>query len=447
MKKLLLLPALVVGITSQAQPFWGERATGFSTASTGVNEIRYVDANNVWISGYDGSGGAATFRVFSKSADGGETWGAGAITLGSTDLGIGSLSPVSGSVAYVAAFPNTATVQGGVWKTENGGTSWTKQPSASYNTGTDSFTNIVHFFDANNGITAGDPASGYFEIYTTSNGGANWTRVPSTPALVPQDGEYGYTRIYETFGNTIWMGTNKGRLLRSSDRGLTWQVFSTPNTDFGSADLGAAFSFQSETQGIMIGNDYTQYRTSDGGQTWSTAEFPDGLIRNGDVTYVPGFPNFLVCIGPDALDEVRGSSYSIDGGDSWNDFGEPMDAVVAVEFFDGTHGLASGFTATAVDGGIYKWLSDFNEFLAAVDFQSTKAITVSPNPTNGNLNIVGKNISNVTVFDLLGKQVSNANYTSLDNVTLNLSGVNSGIYMVKVTNNAGAVSTIKVVKQ
>lgn len=447
MKKLLLLPILVVGVSLQAQPFWGERATGFSTASTGVNEIRYVDANNVWITGYDGSGGNAQFRVYSKSLDGGETWTPGAIALGSNDLGIGSLSPISSSVAYVAAFPNTATVQGGIWKTENGGTSWSKQPSASFNTGTDSFTNIVYFWDANNGVSAGDPASGYFEIYTTSNGGANWTRVPSAPALIPQDGEYGYTRIYETYGNTIWMGTNKGRLLRSSDRGLTWQIFSTPNTDFGDADLGASFSFQSETEGIMIGNDFTQYRTSDGGATWSAPEFPDGAIRSGDVTYIPGYPDFLVCIGEDLLDAVRGSSYSIDNGLSWNDFGEEMDAVSAVEFFDGTHGLASGFAASAIDGGIYKWLSDFNEFLATVDFQSTKAITASPNPTTGILNIAGKNISNVTAFDILGKQVSTANYTSLDNVTLNLSGMNSGIYMVKVTNNAGAVSTIKVVKQ
>ena len=449
MKKLLLLPALVVGLTAQAQDgvFWGERATGFSSPSTGVNEIRYVDANNVWITGYDGSGAATQYRVFSKSQDGGETWTAGPISLGSNDLGIGSLSAVSATTAYVAAFPNTATVQGGIWKTENGGSSWTKQPSASYNTGTDSFTNIVHFFDANNGVTAGDPASGYFEIYTTSNGGANWTRVPSSNIPLPQDGEYGYTRIYETVGDKIWMGTNKGRMLISENRGLNWSVVDTPIVDFGSADLGGSYSFETATKGIIIGNDYAQYRTNDGGLTWSDAEFPDGTTRNGDVTYVPGFPDFLVSIGPDFNDDARGSSFSLDNGVTWTDFGEPMDAVSVVEFFDGTHGLASGFTVTPVEGGIYKWLSDFSEFLATVDFQSAKAVVATPNPTTGILNIAGKNISNVTAFDILGKQVSSANYTSLDNVTLNLSGMNSGIYMVKVTNNAGAVSTIKVVKQ
>jgi len=448
MKKLLLLSVLVTGLSAQAQEFWGERATGFTTASTGVNEIRYVDGNVVWVTGYDGSGGGAQFRVFSKSGDGGETWTPGPITLGSTDLGIGSLSPVSSSVAWVAAFPNATTVQGGIWKTENGGTSWTKQPSASFNTGTDSFTNIVYFWDSNVGVSAGDPASGYFEIYTTLNGGANWTRVPSSNIPAPLDGEYGYTRIFEVAGtNTIWLGTNKGRLLRSSDRGVTWSIWQTPNTDFGDADLGASFTFQNETEGLMIGKDFTQYTTSNGGQTWSEAQFPDGTIRNGDVTYVPGYPNFLISIGEDALDGVRGSSYSSDNGASWVDLGEPIDAVSAVEFFDATHGLASGFTASAAEGGIYKWLSDVNEFLATVDFQSTKAITASPNPTTGILEIAGKNIANVTAFDILGKQVVNTNYTAMDKVTLNLSAFNSGIYMVKVSNNAGAVSTIKVVKQ
>lgn len=446
MKKLLLFSLLSVGFTSQAQ--WEENATGFSATSTGVNEIRYVDADNVWVSGYDGSGGGAQIRVWAKSADSGVTWTNGAINVGSTNLGIGAIMPLSASVAYTAAFPNTPTVQGGIWKTVDGGVTWTKQPTASFNTGTDSFTNIVYFWDTNNGVCAGDPASGYFEIYTTVNGGTNWTRVSSSNIPTPLEGEYGYTRIYETYGNTIWMGTNKGRLLRSSDKGLTWGTvaFQTPCTDFGDIDLGASFSFQSETSGIMVGKDWSVYRTNDGGATW-TPVATDGTIRNGDVTYVEGTNNLLVNIGEDFIDGFRGSSVSSDNGTTWQDVGQEIDAVSAVEFYDLTHGLASGFTASPVSGGIYRWVGDLNEFLATVDFQSAKAFTASPNPTSGDLSIAGKNISNVAVYDILGKQVANTNFGSLNEVKINLANLNSGVYMVKVTNNEGASATIKVVKE
>jgi len=444
MKKLLLLSFLALGFTSQAQ-YWEAKATGFSTASTGVNEIRWVDANNVWITGYDGSGGGAQFQVFSKSTDGGNTWTAGPINLGNTNLGIGGLFPLSSTVAYVAAFPNTTTVQGGIWKTVNGGSTWTKQPSASYNTGTDSFTNMVYFWDANNGVTAGDPAGGYFEIYTTTNGGTNWVRVPSSNIPAPLDGEYGYTRIFETAGTRIWLGTNKGRLLRSDDMGLHWVVFQTPNTDFGDADLGANFTFQDNNTGLMIFNDFSQYSTTDGGATW-TLDAPEGAIRSGDVTYVPGFPNTLVSIGEDPVEGVRGTSYSLDNGATWTDLGQAVDAVSAVEFYDGTHGLASGFTASTTVGGIYKWIDDVAN-LASVNFASAKTISATPNPTTGILNVVGKSINNIAVYDLLGKQVSNTNYSTLSNVALNLSSLNAGVYMVQVTNDLGASSTIKVVKQ
>lgn len=447
MKKLLLLPLLALGYSAQAQVYWEEEATGFSTASTGVNEIRWVNEADVWVTGYDGSGGGAQFRVWSKSADAGQTWTSGIMNLGvfSPNLGIGSLSPISQSTAWTAAFPNATTVQGGVWKTTDGGANWSKQGTALFNTGTDSFTNFVHMWDANVGVCGGDPASGYFEIYTTTNGGTNWTRVASSSIPTPLTGEYGYTRIYETAGSRIWFGTNKGRLFRSDDNGANWVAFQTPCTDFGDADLGANFTFESATVGKMIFSDWSQYATTDGGATW-TAEFPSGAIRSGDVCYVPGMTGVLVNIGEDLIDAIRGGSVSVDNGENWIDLGEPIDAVSVVEFFDATHGLASGFTASAAEGGAYRWISDLNLFLGTQNFQDTKAFTASPNPTSGDLNINGKNISTVAVFDILGKQVANYNYGAVNTATVNMGSLNAGVYMVKVSNNEGT-STIKVVKQ
>ena len=62
------------------------------------------------------------------------------------------------------------------------------------------------------------------------------------------------------------------------------------------------------------------------------------------------------------------------------------------------------------------------------------------------LEVNGKNITNVSVFDVLGKQVYNGSFTSVDSASIAAGNFNSGIYLVQVTNNAGASSTVKVVK-
>lgn len=448
-----MILSISAGMSAQA-PFWGRYSTGFSTTSTTQGQISYADANTVWTYATAGDGSGDFYQLWGRSLDGGATWTTGSINVGSTDLAIGSIHAMSATTAYVAVFPNTTTVQGGIYRTTDSGVTWVKQPTALFNDGTNSFTNLVHFFNTNEGVCQGDPANGYFEIYTTTNGGTNWNRVPSAniPAMLP--GEYGYTHNYETLDNTIWMGTNKGRIFKSTNKGLNWTVAQTPITDFGSAAISGNYAMKDQNNGIFISSDWQFFRTTDGTATW-TSEFPGGeYYRNFDVAFVPGTANTYVCTGND-IDEIsRGSSYSTDGGLTWVDI-NPLDEAVAVdgvdgggalEFFDATHGLASGFTTSSTVNGIWKWMTDAST-LATVDFQSTKAFTASPNPTTGSLDIAGNNISNVAVYDILGKQVSNTNFSSLNVANINLSAVNNGIYMVKVTNNEGATATIKVVKK
>lgn len=237
MKKLLLIFSLVFCFNMQAQ-FWQSVSTGFTTVSHGVSEISYADANTIWVSAYDGVTTTNNIQKWAKTTDNGATWTNGNITVGNTNLGIGDLSAVSGTKCYALINPtaNSGTALGGVWVTNDAGATWTKQTTASYNSST-SFPNIVHFFNANDGVTMGDPAGGYFEIYTTTNGGVNWTRVPSAniPAPLNSD-EFGYTGHRYVLGDTIWFGTSIGRIYRSTDKGLTWTVNGvTPVVDFGGA--------------------------------------------------------------------------------------------------------------------------------------------------------------------------------------------------------------------
>ncbi|MBK8854390.1 MAG: hypothetical protein IPN10_09875 [Saprospiraceae bacterium] len=71
----------------------------------------------------------------------------------------------------------------------------------------------------------GDPREGEFEIYHTANGGQFWTRVSGDKIPDPLPGEFGYNNDFDVVGNTIWFGTNKGRIYRSSNSGTNWEVF------------------------------------------------------------------------------------------------------------------------------------------------------------------------------------------------------------------------------
>ena len=133
------------------------------------------------------------------------------------------MSALDANTAWLVAYPNAAGQTGGIWITSNGGTSWTRQNSATYNAAA-SFTNVVHFWDANVGFCQGDPINGDFELYTTTNGGATWTAVPGVNIPDPTNGnEFGYVGQIEVVGDNVWYSTSLGRLYHSTDRGLTWE--------------------------------------------------------------------------------------------------------------------------------------------------------------------------------------------------------------------------------
>lgn len=439
MKKLLLYSIALIGFSAQAQ-FWTPKAIGVAAVSRGVDNISIVDANVVWVKTYDGSGGgSSTVKDISRSVDGGETWTAALFGgIGTGTLGMGNISAVSATTAYIAAYP-TGAQSGGIYQTTNGGSTWTKQTTALYNQA-ESFANLVHFWDANVGVAQGDPQGGYFEIYTTTNGGTNWTRVPSANIPLPLSGEYGYTADFDVVNNTIWFGTNKGRIYKSTNQGLNWTVSQSPVADFGGA-AGGKYTFSTETKGLLNTNAGLMYISNDGGTTWTTFG-PTGMLFN-DIEYIPGTSK-VVATGASTLSPPYGTYYSYDDGVTWLE-GQAATQVTEVEFLNETVGYGGGFTTNATTGGIYKYTGTQ---LGTGNFTALRQISASPNPTNGMLQLVNETtaINNVVVYDLLGKQVFSSNYGSLNEINVDLTNLQTGAYILRATNDMGAVETIKILK-
>lgn len=333
-----------INVTVEPYGAWIEQATGFSTASRGINYISIADANTVWATAYDGSGGGSNIQAFTKTTNGGTTWTAfNTINIGNTALGISMIHAYDASTAWLAAYPNSTGQYGGIWKTTNGGTTWTKQTTASFNNAA-SFTNVVYFWDANIGFCQGDPINSEFELYTTTNGGTTWTLVPGANIPAPLTGEYGYTRQIEVVGDNVWFTTNKGRIYHSTDKGYNWSVYQSPISDFGSATSSGNISFKNSTTGLLVNQASSVWQTTDGGANWTPVTTTGSVYTQG-LCWIEG-TDIVFSTG-------TGSSYSEDGGIAWN----PIDTEqhTAVEFINQSTGWSGFFNVSATEKGIWKW--------------------------------------------------------------------------------------------
>ncbi|RZK10066.1 MAG: T9SS type A sorting domain-containing protein [Flavobacterium sp.] len=440
MKKTLLLIFITSCLSAHAQ-LWTPKATGFNQVNRGVDDISIVDDNVIWAKAYDGASNTPqNVRQFTKSIDGGNTWTSGNINLGTgqNTLNISSITAVSSTTAWASAIPSP-TGSGGVWKTADGGTTWTKQTTALFDT-EDSFANLVYFWDENNGITQGDPSAGYFEIYTTTNGGTTWTRVPTANIPTPLANEYGYAVNYDVVGNTIWFGTDKGRIFKSINQGLNWTATQSPIADFGGTVSGS-YSFSDANKGLLYASTGILYKTINGGTTWTVQTYT-GNIGNRNIEYIPGTSK-IVSVGTTPNASVSYTAYSTDDGLTWT---EAMSGtqVTTLKFKNENLGFGGGFTISSTSGGIFKYN---NTVLGTDDFTTTKNLMAYPNPTSGLLSISGNNFSEIKIFDMTGKQVMARKVSASDRLNLDVSALSSGIYLLNTVDNSGSTSTLKFSKQ
>jgi len=78
----------------------------------------------------------------------------------------------------------------------------------------------------------------------------------------------------------------------------------------------------------------------------------------------------------------------------------------------------------------------------------SESLRMSPNPTNGPFMIQNKNpLQTVTVYDLLGSRVMELNARNNTRVEANLTQLNSGVYLIHITDTQGQTVVKKLLKQ
>lgn len=456
-RKLLLMAALLAGtFTVNAQQAWHIQNAAFTAASRGINEFAVVDSNVVWATAYDGSGSNATIRNYTRTKDGGAKWTSANITATglTATFGLANISPIDYDTAYASIYPTTATAAAqGVYKTTNGGTTWAKVSTGAFTNASASFINVVHFFDAKNGVALGDPEGGYFELYTTNDYGKTWVRVPSANIpLTPVSGEYGTVGFFVGIDSTIVYPTNFGNILVSHDLGYTWKLGTTPFSGIPNTGIPSITAKNKNEMMAVINNTdssvYSLMFTLDGGLNWNSTgiDTAGDLIVFSNIAYVPGTANTYFLTAANGTIGAVGSAYSEDGGLTWTNIDQVQHT--ACNFADINNGWSGGFYSTTAGGGIFKWGSV--RVASGVNNNKVENFQVYPNPSNGTFyvraNVNGA--SSIKVMDVTGRVVFEKEYNtqSLLYTSFDLSNQAQGVYMVEVK-EGNNVSVQKVVKQ
>lgn len=274
-----------------------------------------VSARVAWASG---SGGTVI-----RTTDGGATW----ISVNVPDASqrdLRAIAAFDGQHAVVAA------TAGRIWRTENGGTSWSLVYQAA---DTAVFLDAIGFWPSRDrrhtrthGLVLGDPIGGRFFILTSDDGGRSWREAVAQSRPVAVGGEAAFAAsgtslvMHDTSHAWIGSGGSVARVFRTTDRGKSWAVAATPLSSPGGSAGVFSLSFADALRGIAVGGDYSLEGkrdrnvglTRDGGATWeATTGTPPSGYRSA-VAIVPWKDKSLVfAVGPIGIDR------SIDGGRNW----------------------------------------------------------------------------------------------------------------------------------
>jgi len=284
-------------------PQWTTQSSGVTARLRGISA---VNEHVAWASGSN--------STVLRTTDGGTTWQK--LTVVTDQLDFRDVDAIDENTAYVLSIGNGPASR--IYKTSDAGATWTLQFKNEEPKG---FLDAMTFWDANNGIVFGDSIDGKFDMLMTSNGGQTWSRVSSgLPAALQNEGAFAAsgTNIAVMGKTHAWIGTGAGsraRVLRTTDRGRTWQVSETPLAAGASSGI-FSIAFRDRTHGVVVGGDYSKEKeavnnlafTNDGGVTWKLSQGLTGF--RSVVAYVPG-TKMLVAIGP------AGGDYSTDDGKTW----------------------------------------------------------------------------------------------------------------------------------
>tara|TARA_R100000306_G_scaffold7511_4_gene10174 strand:- start:21965 stop:24442 length:2478 start_codon:yes stop_codon:yes gene_type:complete len=310
------------------------------------------------------------------------------------------------------------TQQGNLYRSDNGGNSYSNIPEPG--TG-----NWVTPFEQDPAVPA-VLYSGYSRVYKSTNRGNSWSSISQNFG-----GNLDNLKIAAS-NNQIMYASRSSLLYKTIDGGATnWEIMTTPG---GAINYIAIHPTNPDKVAVATTSGSKVFVSTDGGETWEN--------------YRKNLPNFsALCIvwddnNADGL--YLGMNYGIyyidNGLNEWQPYSNniPNVEVSELEINNETDMI---YAATYGRG---LWASPVEVPTLSVDDKiSEESVSLYPNPTNDELNIkLSQNLeADIRIFDTLGKLIIyQPNVTISGSYSVGVSGLNNGIYFVRINTEAGTVT-------
>ncbi len=393
MKKIITLLCITFSLSyAQAQAKW-TFVTVNDTFNNGFKGVYFTSETTGVIVGQNG--------MIKRSTDGGKTW---------TSINSGQSSDLN-NVYFLDANTGWAVgTEGIVIKTTDGGLTWN---NSSGTITSDKILKDVVFLDKDFGFVSGS------QVFKTTNGGSTWTQL-TTSASFKQS-------IDMTDINTGYICGNGG-LLGNTENGYNFYGQTSPVGN----DI-YKIRFINDTVGVAVGHSNLILYTENKGAKWtlkstaSTNNFFD-ICAVGTTTFWAAGNNGKT---------VK----STDGGKTWTSITNPLSSsndVLDLHFVNEDLGWFVG------PSGVYIYDNRLSANVKTTN-RATAQFELYPNPSNGIFTATQLE-SNSTIFitDYTGKTVFETK--SIDSkITIDISGLNKGIYFVNAISEKQNYQTQKII--
>lgn len=257
-----------------------------------------------------------------KTTDAGKTWSYAGLRDTHMIAKI-VVDPRNARIAYAASMGHVfrANTQRGVFKTIDGGRTWSKVLYVNDKTG-----GVDLAMDSRNPdvlyaamwqaqrvpwkLTSGGPGSG---LYKTLDGGRHWTKISANSGFATEPlGKIGVA-VAASDPRIVYaiVQAHDGGVFRSNDAGRTWKRVNAEWKLRQRAFYYMAITVDPTNPQVAYAPEVDGvYKTTDGGKTWSDIEMPHG--DNHIVWINPREPKILL-VGNDG-----GGTVSVDGGEHWS---------------------------------------------------------------------------------------------------------------------------------
>jgi photosystem II stability/assembly factor-like uncharacterized protein len=403
-KTLTLLLCLVLSITASAQNYWSKVPSGTSKK---LLSISFPSSTVGYISGED--------SLLLKTTNGGKTWtpvSFTGLTFPISGKDIVNIRFVSPNVGYaVVSDAINHVYQGSVFKTVNGGTTWSPVQQGNL------APHGTYFFNEGNGYHIG---SAFFAGHAIEKVKGDSIADYHTFNLDPSRFLYGIDFLDTTTGI---VGGTHGLVYRTFNGGKTWDTVQT-NSD----STINAIRYVNRSRIVAVNNDKygTVIYSLDSGRTWQR--------DNNSVTFAYPQMKSVVRSKRDSLISVGYGSSFTPGIIYWYKSGSP--AYETTTQYLNEVAMRDDSVAYAVGDSGLIITNEMSLLSVNTPFCGVAGISLFPNPSGGLFYIRSDQELQVSVFNAAGSLVYKR-HAAAQNQTIDLRNQPRGAYVVEMLTKAG----------